>query len=263
MRSLIAQISAAVVPKPMPVVVKPIFVERTERRWAEPQIVMHAGRCAAIRFVADGVSRLEAKSLGHVDLAASTLVPQLHRSLYRSIAAVLGAGLYQPVIFSCGIDDLPPLPNIVRNGFFYVNILARLASPNGSQCVPVIRRGNRNCVNFFIVQHAANICFGPGLLLGNFGETSQRLWKQLLIDIAQRRNPDTRDFSEALVMRLASAPQANHRKVNCVVWPVRPPHSTNKRRRDSSPDGSLDKLAAIYRFHLGSLPLEEPNHAAA
>src|ERR1700688_2625181 len=55
-------------------------------------------------------------------------------------------------------------------------------------------------------------------------------------------------------MGLSPAPHSDHRQVNCVVRTMRPPHSTNKWRRNSSASGSLNKLAAINRFHLGSLP---------
>src|ERR1700688_66783 len=73
MRSLITQIGAAVVPEPMPIVVKAIFVEGPERRWSKPQIVMHTCGRGAVCLMANGVSRLEANALGHINLADTSV----------------------------------------------------------------------------------------------------------------------------------------------------------------------------------------------
>src|ERR1700730_15322177 len=121
--------------------------------------------------------------------------------------------------------------------------------------MPVIWGGNRDCIDILIVQNAGKIGLGGRFLLGNFAQLSQCLWKQSFVDIAEGRNPDTRNFAEALIMRLAPAPQSHHREVNRVVGTMRPPQSTNKGRRDSSPRGGLNKLAAINCFHFDSLPL--------
>ncbi|OPZ68925.1 MAG: hypothetical protein BWY83_02144 [bacterium ADurb.Bin478] len=74
MRPLIAEIGAAVIPEPVPVVVKAVGVERLVGRRPQPQVVMHSRRNGRIQLFTDGVARFETQSFGHVHIAETAFV---------------------------------------------------------------------------------------------------------------------------------------------------------------------------------------------
>jgi hypothetical protein len=61
------------------------------------------------------------------------------------------------VIFARRFDHLSPFPDAVGAGFFYINIFARLAGPDGSQRVPVVGRGERNGIDGFVLQKFSDV----------------------------------------------------------------------------------------------------------
>ena len=59
--------------------------------------------------------------------------------------------------FSDRAQELLALPHVVAQGLFTVNILARLAAPDGLQRMPEIRRGDGDGVNGFVFQQLAQV----------------------------------------------------------------------------------------------------------
>ena len=148
MDALVAHVAVAGIPKPVPVVVKTIAGERLQGRGAGPEIVMHARRNRLHGRVADGVAPLVAKPARHVDVADQPSWTLLDALLHRRGRADLRAVLDDAVVF---LRRAPPVgcpsQKIVRAGLLHVNVLARLARPDGHQRVPVIGRGDRNGID--------------------------------------------------------------------------------------------------------------------
>src|SRR4029079_1584433 len=110
-RPLVAAVSVAVIPMPMPVVVEPVTVERPLRGRAQPQVVVDfrqvlicvgglvgvrgerervllARLHRAVRIFADRRPRLVAESARHVDVAEAAFVDELDRLAYRRPGSV-------------------------------------------------------------------------------------------------------------------------------------------------------------------------------
>ena len=158
-RSLVPQVGAAVIPEPVPGVMEAVFVERTIRSRSQPQIVIHTGGNRAVGLSPDAVPRFEAQAFGHVDVADAPFVEKLHRGSNVRVAPVLHAGFHDTVVFARRLDRLASFPNVVRGRLLHVNVLARLARPYRRQRMPVVRRRDRDCVDFLVVEHAAKVHF--------------------------------------------------------------------------------------------------------
>jgi hypothetical protein len=79
--------------------------------------------------------------------------------------------LHDTSILSGSLDNHLPLPTVVGHGLFYINILSGLASQNGGQGMPVIRRGTHDRRYRLIVQSPPKILYTarfPTLPIGNF-----------------------------------------------------------------------------------------------
>src|ERR1700704_5619988 len=70
--ALIAQVAIAVVPHPMPVVMKPVGGEFVLRRRPLPEIVVDTGGDRLRGLGANGVAALEAEAASHVDVTDQT-----------------------------------------------------------------------------------------------------------------------------------------------------------------------------------------------
>ena len=55
------------------------------------------------------------------------------------------------------VDHQAPLANIVRRGFFDVDMLAGVAAENRRRAVPMIRGGDDNRIHILVVEHSAHI----------------------------------------------------------------------------------------------------------
>jgi len=71
--------------------------------------------------------------------------------------AFLGAGLYNSLILSGGLDHLSAFPDIMRDRFLDINILARLTGPDSYKRMPVIGRRGTDSVDLLIFQEFADI----------------------------------------------------------------------------------------------------------
>ena len=110
------------------------------------------------------VAPLVAEAAGKVDVANQPVTHLLHAFDNGLAGAAVGAVLHDAVIFFHRAQQLLAFPDVVAHGLFAVNVLARLAAPDGLQRVPVIGRGNGDRVNGFVFQKLAQVDEGGGFL---------------------------------------------------------------------------------------------------
>ena len=122
-----------------------------------PQVVVHARGHVGDRRVADRVAPLVAQPARHVDLADQALAHLLHAFLHRFRRADLAALLHHAVVLARRRHNLPGFEDVVRARLLHVNVLARLAGPDGLQCMPVVGRGDGDGVDGLVVQELAHI----------------------------------------------------------------------------------------------------------
>ena len=168
MDSLVAEIAVAVIPEPMPVVVKALSLNRGHRRRAAPQIVINVGwRLLRGIDLADARAGFVTQAAGEDDSAEVTGANPLDGLLDREAGAALGAGLNDSLVFARGFDQLVAFPDFMADGLFHIDIFARLHGPEGGQGVPVVRRGNGNSVDVVLLQQLPDVAEGshPFILL--------------------------------------------------------------------------------------------------
>src|SRR5206468_10201720 len=106
MHPLVANVSAAVHPLPVPVVMEAIFGEGTQWSGTGPEIVVNAGRNGLLFGFADGVAALVTKPLGHVDVADDPFAKLLDGLLNSCAAADLRSVLDDAMILSRRLHHL-------------------------------------------------------------------------------------------------------------------------------------------------------------
>ncbi len=160
---------------------------------------MNAGGTGSDRCVADGVAPFVAEAASHVDLAEKTIAHLLHGVLQRRRGAALAALLYDAIVFARRRDNLLRLEHIVRARLLDIDVLARLAGPDGLQCVIVIGRGDRNGVDVFVFEQLAKIGVRCGALLASLLIFLQALVQDILVDIAERCDLDVVHLAVLLI----------------------------------------------------------------
>src|SRR5262245_7497622 len=131
--ALVADVAVAVVPVPVPVVVKAVGIEWARGRGPQPQVVIDALRDGAVLLLADRLAPFETKSAGHINVADQALPQLLHGIAQRDGRTAVCAVLDDAVVFAGGVDELLAFPITMRAGLFYINVFARLASPDAHQ----------------------------------------------------------------------------------------------------------------------------------
>ena len=191
MNTLIAQIAAAVVPEPVPIVVKLPTFDRPLRCGAEPEVVIHRGwgHLRSIDF-SDAVARFVAEPSRQGHLAQFAGMNVFHRVPARLMRTRLRSCLADTIEFAGDLDGATPLRNIVADGLLDIDILAVLHGPDRCQRVPMVGSGDGDGVDLFHREQIANILyrFGPGLAL-LFDEVG-RFWDDGSVGIAKRDDLD-------------------------------------------------------------------------
>ena len=164
MDRLIAALTVARVPDPVPVVVETIFGEWLQRRRTGPQIVVHARGHGLWRRVTDGLPPLVAKRARQIDVAERSTLHLLNGLNHAGIRARLAAVLADAVVLLHRAHQLTPFKPVVRAGFFDIDIFASLACPYAHERMPVVGRGDRDRVNIFVLEQLADV--GVALRLG-------------------------------------------------------------------------------------------------
>jgi len=145
--ALVAEVSIAGIPDPVPVVVKAVVRERLEWRRPGPQVVIDPARNRFHRRSPDRVASLEAQPARQVDAAERAVVKMPDRVDRGACGTELPAVLHDAAVLFSGTHQLPALPEIVRARLLDVDVLACLARPNRHQRMPMVRRGDRDRID--------------------------------------------------------------------------------------------------------------------
>jgi hypothetical protein len=113
---------------------------------------------------ADGVATAGEEPLGQVEVADLAVVQQLDGPPPAAGGAALRAALHDTVVFAGRGHELTAFVEIVRDGFFAINVFARLHRPDGGKHMPVIRGGDHDAVDILHVEGFAHVGHRRGLL---------------------------------------------------------------------------------------------------
>ena len=209
--ALVADVTVAVVPVPVPVVVEPVPVEGPLGRRPEPEVVVNAGRHRLILEVADRVAPLVAEPFGHVDLSEGAAAEALDGALAAGIAPLLHAVLDDHFVLPGGLDELLAFEKVVAHGLLDGHVLAGLHRPDSRQRVPVVGRHHRDRVDVLVFEKRPHVgeSFGraPSLVRETLLDHPR---KQVLVDVAQRRNFHVRKARELGNVGLPHAADPDH-----------------------------------------------------
>jgi hypothetical protein len=102
------------------------------------------------------------------------------------------------------MDNLAAFPHGVGDGFFHVNMFASLATPDGSERVPMVGGGDGNRVDLSGFKQFSKVAVSRGI--GALGtELCKARGEHGGIHIAERSNPDTREFEVVVDVILAAS----------------------------------------------------------
>src|SRR5438552_1218357 len=133
MNAVVAQLPRAVVPVPMPVVMKAIGVEGPLRGRPQPKIVVDALRNCRVVLVADAGPVTRDPGAREGDLAELSRTHEFRGTGKLGGAAPLGADLHDAIVLAGGLNHAPAFHEIVRDRFLHVDVFPRLASPDRGQ----------------------------------------------------------------------------------------------------------------------------------
>src|SRR5215472_11439142 len=153
--TLVAEVAVAVIPEPVKIVMESISRKVSPWRRAEPEIVVHSGGDRLDGRPADRVPPLVAKSTRQVHVTDYTLPDPPNRFLHYRRRAAIGSVLYHPAVFLRRREKLPGFEDVVGAWLLDVDVLAGLTSPDRLQGMVVVRRGDRNGINRFVLQNLA------------------------------------------------------------------------------------------------------------
>src|SRR3954447_15922003 len=128
---------------------------------------------------------------------------RLHR-----VATLLRADLHYAVEPSGRADELLAFPMVVGERLFHVDVLARLARPNSRQRVPMIARGDHDCVDILVVEQLPKV-----RVLCSTAVLFSRALKVLLVRVTQGRDPHIAKRAELLEQLVAAAARSNKTKI--------------------------------------------------
>ena len=127
MRTVIAQLSVAPVPKPVPIVVDDVLSIRSPRSGTLPHLVVEVIRRHTIGLGADGPADTAKESPSEINFANHTRMQLLHRLAISCAAATLIAHLHTALVLVGRLDHPLSFLRIVRRRFFHIDVLARFA----------------------------------------------------------------------------------------------------------------------------------------
>ena len=223
--AVVDDVSAGVVPEPVPGVVEVVLVERPRRSGAEPAVVVDTRRHGPVGPLADARAGLAVEHANEVDLAELAGPDVVDGPLDIQGAAALRADLDNPVELPCGADHLPRFPDAVAGRLLDIDVLAGLAGPDGSQGMPVVGRGDHEGVDGFVIEHVTDVLDGfrrsPAELRGLGGALGQAAG----INIGEIRNRDVGPLAEALQQVVAAATHTHEAEHDPIIGRHRPTRS--------------------------------------
>ena len=246
---LIADVTVAGIPDPMPVVVKSIAGEGLHRCGTGPQVVVDPGRHRFRLRMSNAGPPFVAECAGQIGIAYGAVVYPLDGFDHAGIGARLAPMLAYSVVLLHRPHQLTPFKPVVRAGLLHVNIFAGLAGPDRHQRVPVIGRGDGNGVNIFVLKQPSNVAVRFGPCQPHLFRVTETLVQYAFVDIAHASDFGPRNVGEALEMIVAAAPEST----NCQPHPVIGPKYCASQGKGSCAHGHgsscrFEKIASI-NFH--------------
>src|SRR5690348_2426528 len=112
-----------------------------------------------------------------------------------------------------------PFPQVMGAGLFNIDVLARLASPDAHQCVPVVRRGDGDSINGLVVEQLTQVLVAFGSGMAHLFNLRLTLANQRFIRVAQSSDLDVLKAGQLMDVILPAPVQSDHRNAHPVVGP--------------------------------------------
>ena len=237
---LVADVAVAEIPEPVPVVVDVVGVERVLRRRAEPEVVVDGRGCFGVRLDADALAGLVAEPARDEQLAVLARLDDLGHPGPRLHAPALRAVLDDPVVLPRGLDGDAAFVDVVAARLLDVDVLARLAAPDGDQRVPVVRRGDRDRVEVLVVEGAADVLDRLGRAAAALGDRLDVLRVRRGVGVDQVGDLDPLHLAERADVRAAPAVQAGDADADGVVGADDPARRFRPADRKAGSDAGRD-----------------------
>ncbi len=210
MDALIADVTVAEVPEPVPVVVDEVAVEGLFGSGAEPEIEIHVAGDFFVGFVADAPAGFAAVAFGDEEFAVFAAVDGGDLLGPAAAGAALRAVLDDAVVFAGGFNALTAFEDVVAAGFLDVDVFAGLASPDGDEGVPVVGRGNGDGVDAFVFQELADVGVG-----GDFGgvvffQLVDSAADDVVVNVAESGDADAGNAAEAFDVGASASVDADN-----------------------------------------------------
>ena len=157
MDALVSEVAVPVSPLPMPVVVKSLSGNRQDRCRARPQVIVDVLGWFVGSFWADGTTGFVAQTSRDLNVTNSARMNEGHGVSHPRVGSALRAGLDNSIVLACCLNKSATFENVVRNRFFDIDVFARLNRPNGSQGMPVVRCGDADSIDRFVVEESSEI----------------------------------------------------------------------------------------------------------
>ncbi len=120
------------------------------------------------------------------DFSDKPVMHELHVANQCRIGAILRAVLDDAFVLLRRSHELAAFINVVGKRLLDINILAGLASPDGSQRMPVVGGGNGDGVNVLVLERFADVLVGPGPFALGFLDGFCAFLEHVGIHVAQR-----------------------------------------------------------------------------
>ena len=157
MDPLVADITVAIVPVPVPVVMHEVLRERSHGSRSAPEIVVKSLGDRGDALVSDVTAAAEDQSARHIYPADESVLQMVHRFADGQRTAQLHAVLYDAVIFIGRLDHLFAFMDIMRSRFLHIHILSGLAGPDRLQRMPVVGGGQGDGIDVLIFKEPSEI----------------------------------------------------------------------------------------------------------
>lgn len=165
--ALVTEVTIAVVPNPVPVVVELLAKQIELRGRTAPEVEVDAfGDWLGATDLFDGTPRFVAGSAAVLEFPERIPFQPFDGGFESAGGTALGSALDNSVIFQRSSCELSSFPNGVGYRFFDVDIFSRLCGPDGGEGVPMIGCSNHYGVDVLALEEAANIAVGCDGLSG-------------------------------------------------------------------------------------------------
>ena len=245
-RPLVAIITVAVTPKPVPVIVYraelAVAPRRVMRGGAAPDIIINVigHRLRAVHH-ANALAAFVAEPAGDKNLAQVAVPNVLHRFLQAHRRTALRAALDYPVILTSGLDHLTALKEVMAGRLLHVNVLARLACPHGRQRVPVVGHGDGHRIHVLVLKQFADV----GIGLNPVAKFRGLVVQHVTVHVAEGHQADALHLAQGFDVAGALAAKANLGDADIAVRAGGPaPGASVKTECSSANGGCLEEVAA-------------------